>query len=297
MTTKSEPYGTINCPPLVLSTFLVWIINQTTRTILGTRELLSYLEKLEIGLSSFSYEELGTVEAGELKKSFEVFKNGLEDKVFGASELKQLEGIYKKVGIQVSDGNPADHQEKPNAPLDAMSLINALENTPLNKAQRDLLKALRKLVQKPKENGSGHLQTNKKTMSPYFESIEKNLEPDFSHHQIGLKSVLEECMGQMHLMEELVRMFRQNILEFIGSAYVHLKNEDHDALDLACQKVIPNLRTMKTYGLLETAQQMAILCRTDKDMKHLTFLYDQFLTEFPSAEEQVDFEMEVLRTM
>jgi hypothetical protein len=65
---------------------------------LGTRELLNYLEKLEIGLSSFSYEELGVVEAGELKKSFEIFKHGLEDKVFGVSELKHWK-IFTKMGI------------------------------------------------------------------------------------------------------------------------------------------------------------------------------------------------------
>lgn len=264
---------------------------------MGTRELLLYLEKLEIGLSSFSYEELGTVEAGELKKSFEVFKNGLEDKVFGASELKQLETIYEKVGIHTVHGNGAPDHPMLNQQVDFLGLIHKLEKTPLNIEQRELVKELRKLVQKQKVGENKSRETNiLNGMPTYFEQIEKNLEPDFSD-QIRLKSVLEECMGQMELMEELVRMFRQNALEFIGSVHVHLKNEDFNALDLACQKVIPNLRTMKTYGLLETAQQIAIQCRTDQDKKHLKFLYDQFLTEFPSAQEQMDFEMQMLRTM
>lgn len=264
---------------------------------MGTRELLSYLEKLEIGLSSFSYEELGTVEAGELKKSFEVFKNGLEDKVFGASELKQLEVIYKKVGIEALASNGATDRPIPNSQVDFLGLIQKLENTPLNKEQKKLVGELRELFKKQMASENKKRETNTLNGMPtYFEQIEKNLEPDFSD-QIRLKSVLEECMGQMDLMEELVRMFRQNTLEFIGSAHVHLKNEDFYALDLACQKVIPNLRTMKTYGLLETAQQIAIQCRTEQDRKHLKFLYDQFLSEFPSAEEQVDFEMQMLRTM
>ncbi|MEM9649683.1 MAG: hypothetical protein AAF969_14495, partial [Bacteroidota bacterium] len=66
---------------------------------MGTRELLTYLEKLEIGLSSFSYDELGTEDAGKLKKSFDDFKNGLENKVFGVSEMKQLDVIYEQIGI------------------------------------------------------------------------------------------------------------------------------------------------------------------------------------------------------
>lgn len=292
MTTKSESYGTLNCDPLVLSRFLVWNINFFTRTILGTRELLSYLEKLEIGLSSFSYEELGTVEAGELKKSFEVFKNGLEDKVFGVGEIKQLENICQRVGIQGLGVNSKDQQKIPQKQPAIMKLIDALENTPLNNEQRELLKALRTLAQSQENN----MKNTGNPMPAYFQTIEKSLEPE-ANHSISLKSVLEECMGQMDLMEELVRMFRQNVLEFIGSAHVHIKNEDHASLDLACQKVVPSLRMMKTFGLLETAQQMAILCRTDKDMKHLSFLYNQFLAEFPSVEEQVDFEMQVLRTI
>lgn len=260
---------------------------------MGTRELLNYLEKLEIGLSSFSYEELGTVEAGELKKSFEVFKNGLEDKVFGVSDMKQLEAICQKAGIQGLGGNPAYLKKIPDQQPDLLTLIDALENTPLNNEQRELVKTIRILVQS-QENNQKNLGN---PMSAYFQTIEKNLEPDFSLHRINLKSVLEECMGQMGLMEELVRMFKQNVLEFIGSAHVHIKNEDHESLDLACQKVVPNLRMMKSFGLLETVQQMVVLCRTDKDMKHLSFLYDQFLVEFPLVDEQVDFEMQVLRTI
>ena len=101
----------------------------------------------------------------------------------------------------------------------------------------------------------------------------------------------------MELLEELVRMFKQNIWEFIGSAKVNLMNEDFAALELACQKIIPSLRMMKTNGLLEVTQQVSRLCKTDKDMRHLNFLYDQFLQEYPRIQEQIDFEMEVFRTM
>ena len=42
---------------------------------------------------------------------------------------------------------------------------------------------------------------------------------------------------------------------------------------------------------------MITLCRTDNDQKHHLFLYDQFVEEFPRVQEQVDFEMEMLRAM
>jgi hypothetical protein len=257
---------------------------------LGTRELLTYLEKLEIGLSSFSYEELGVVEAGKLKKSFEVFKMGLENKVFGASEMKQLENIYEKVGIRSLDKrefNEADTDK-------LLSLVGALEATSLSKEQLELVDELKKLVQHPTTKAQDQ---HKNTMATDFEFIEKSLQAGFSSQKIDLQPVLEDCMGQMELLEELVRMFQQHVFEFIGSAKVNLINKNFVELELSCQKVMPSLRMMKTFGLLEVAQQISRLCKTDRDEKHLDFLYDQFLQEYPKIQEQIDFEMEIFRTL
>ena len=257
---------------------------------MGTRELLTYLEKLEIGLSSFSYEELGVVEAGKLKKSFEVFKMGLENKVFGASEMKQLENIYEQVGIRSLDKrefNEADTDK-------LLSLVGALEATSLSKEQLELVDELKKLVQHPTTKAQDQ---HKNTMATDFEFIEKSLQAGFSSQKIDLQPVLEDCMSQMELLEELVRMFQQHVFEFIGSAKVNLINKNFVELELSCQKVMPSLRMMKTFGLLEVAQQISRLCKTDRDEKHLNFLYDQFLQEYPKIQEQIDFEMEIFRTL
>lgn len=257
---------------------------------MGTRELLTYLEKLEIGLSSFSYEELGVVEAGKLKKSFEVFKMGLENKVFGASEMKQLENIYEQVGIRSLDKrefNEADTDK-------LLSLVGALEATSLSKEQLELVDELKKLVQHPTTKAQDQ---HKNTMATDFEFIEKSLQAGFSSQKIDLQPVLEDCMSQMELLEELVRMFQQHVFEFIGSAKVNLINKNFVELELSCQKVMPSLRMMKTFGLLEVAQQISRLCKTDRDEKHLNFLYDQFLQEYPKIQEQIDFEMVIFRTL
>ncbi|MEC7771902.1 MAG: hypothetical protein VX798_12010 [Bacteroidota bacterium] len=267
------------------------MINNLYSNKLRTRELLTYLEKLEIGLSSFSYEELGVVEAGELKKSFEVFKIGLENKVFGVSEMKQLESIYKKVGIQSLDTKDSDQ----NCSVKLLSLIQALEGTPLSKDQQEIVEELKKLVQQTAEKDQGQRKDTERMSD--FEFIEKSLQAGFSSQSVDLQPVLEDCMGQMELLEELVRMFKQNIFEFIGSAKVNLINKNFTELELSCQKIIPSLRMMKAYGLLEVIQQVSRLCKTDKDVKHLNFLYDQFLQEYPRIQEQIDFEMEIFRTM
>ena len=253
--------------------------------------MLTYLEKLEIGLSSFSYEELGVVEAGELKKSFEMFKFGLESKVFGIPEMRQLESIYEKVGIQSLDSKA--FTEINDAGLS--SLIKSLEETNLSGTQKNIVEELKKLVQHSQDQPQDQ-HNNTERMSD-FEFIEKSLRAGFSSQRIDLQPVLEDCMGQMELLEELVRMFKQNIWEFIGSAKINLMNENYEELELSCQKITPSLRMMKTSGLLEVTQQISRLCKTDRDKKHLDFLYDQFLQEYPRIQEQIDFEMEIFRTI
>lgn len=271
---------------------------------MGTRELLTYLEKLEIGLSSFSYEELGTVEAGRLKKSFDSFKTGLEDKVFGVPEMNQLEVIYEQIGIKGAEKTlpepPSENiQETPSNTELLFSLIQLLETTNLTKKQERIAKAL-KTVSKHLSNNDRenpeHMEHIGSTI-PSTKIVEENLESVFSTQKVNLKPVLTECMGQMELLEELIRLYKQNILEFIGGLKVHLQTKNFRGVDFACQKIQPCLRMMKTVSLLEITNQMSTVCKTDNDIKYLNFLYNQFLVEYPKVEELVDFEIDVLRDM
>nr|WP_299382103.1 hypothetical protein [Allomuricauda sp.] len=258
---------------------------------MGTRELLTYLEKLEIGLSSFSYEELGTEEAGRLKRSFDVFKTGLEDKVFGIPEMKQLDVIYEQVGIGAA---PTDTNKEADHLTQFSTLISLLDATKLDDQQKDIVANLRKLSERMMQQSTAYIPS-KNSANPRM--IESNLESLLTTHKVNLRPVLDECMGQMELLEELVRIYKQNILEFIGRIKVHLQTENFRGVDFACQKIQACLKMMKTVSLLEITEQMSTVCKTDNDIKYLNFLYQQFLVEYPKVEELVDFEIEVLRNM
>lgn len=230
----------------------------------------------------------------DLKKSFERFRQGVEEKVFGPVGTDQLTTLCKRFGIL----EPESGVDPTGTPMigepDFVSLLDRLGETPLNREQNEMVNLLKGLAKKT----MGPLGPDTKdSTSDRYQFIERDLTQGTPQEQIGLKSVLEECMGQMDLMEEVVRMFNQNLVEFIGCAKVQLATGDLANLGLACQKVIPSLRMIKSYGLLETAQQMSVHCRTDMDRRHLEFLYDQFVMEFPGIQQQVDFEMELLRTM
>ena len=221
---------------------------------MGVRELLRYLEKLEIGLSSFSYEELGTIEAGELKKSFEVFKNGLEDKVFGISEVKQLNQICQEVGIEPSPENSLKNPQEPQKDSDKLlSLIQSLENTKMTKEQEKLVMELKSVAFSLENTNRSADQESSEAKT--LKIAETRIS---SSQKVNLKPVLEECMGQMELLEEFIRIYKQNILEFIGSLKLNQESKNLKGIRVACQKVMPSLRMMNTIDLLDIVRQMDV---------------------------------------
>ena len=132
--------------------------------------------------------------------------------------MKQLEDIYKKVGIKSLDNRQFTDSES----TKFLTLIKALENSPLSKEQNEIVKELKKIVQNTKEEAQNSDKSTH-SMSTDFEFIEKSLQAGFANQNIDLKPVLEDCMGQMELLEELVRMFKQNVWEFIGNAKINVQ--------------------------------------------------------------------------
>ncbi len=261
-----------------------------------TRELLRYLEKLEIGLSSFSYEELGIVEAGELKKSFEIFRSGLEEKVFGADEISQLKNIYDEMGIVAPSEKDKKPQHKtngkPEGAKELFSLIDSLEKTQLDANQLRITQAL-KLIAKDM------LLENKPTSHINKLCPEKNLvkESRFSSSKIDLKPALEECMGQIELLEAAIKNFKRNIYEFVGNLKVQMDRENLDRIAVCCQKLLPSLKMMRATDLMHIVLQIETTSKTDRNIRYLRFLYTQFLAEFSSVDKIVDRELNALKNM
>ncbi|HMB62164.1 MAG TPA: Hpt domain-containing protein, partial [Eudoraea sp.] len=129
--------------------------------------------------------------------------------------------------------------------------------------------------------------------------ISKTVQPDKglkgASTRVDLTPVLEDCLGQLDLLEELVLLFKQNALEFIGQLKIHLQNMDFEGVRFAAHKIKSGLRMMKTTELLGIAEQIEAVCKTDRDVKHLNFLFDCFLEEYPKIEIAIDMALEKLK--
>ncbi len=105
---------------------------------------------------------------------------------------------------------------------------------------------------------------------------------------MDLTPILEECMGDTDLLIELVLLFHENALEFIGAARIHIPNSDFKELALAAHKIKAGLAMLRTDSLHTIIVLIQKECSGDQDAKHLQFLCDCFVEEYPTVKTQMD---------
>lgn len=110
-----------------------------------------------------------------------------------------------------------------------------------------------------------------------------------------LDPIFKDCMGQMDLVVELVRLYKQNALEFIGETKFQLMQKDFESLEFSVHKMKSGLAMMRTNELLDIVEQMQKCCKSDRDLKHLNFLYQCFVTQYPITQSKIDAEVKRLQ--
>ena len=106
--------------------------------------------------------------------------------------------------------------------------------------------------------------------------------------EIDLSVLLEDCFGEVEMLEELVQLFKLNAIEFIGKTKVDLKAANADGVRFNAHKLKAGLKMMRIPSLLRIVEQMHKVCLDDQDFKYLNFLYDCFLKEYPLIETAID---------
>ena len=113
--------------------------------------------------------------------------------------------------------------------------------------------------------------------------------------KLDLTEVLEDCMGEVDMLAELVELYKRNALEFIGKAKLHLQNKDFEQLQFSTHKLKSGLAMMQTQNLLILVQQLHEHCMNDRNYDQMNFLYQQFVTEYPMVEFALDAEVTRLK--
>lgn len=127
-----------------------------------------------------------------------------------------------------------------------------------------------------------------------------NHEPEASHSEedpnslVDLRQAMDDCMGDLSVLAELVALFKLNALEFIGKVKTHLQNENFTEIRNAAHKIKCGLAMMQSHNLHFIVEQMHNNCRTTRDIEHLKKLYDCFVQKYPLVEKAMDQQLEIL---
>lgn len=100
---------------------------------------------------------------------------------------------------------------------------------------------------------------------------------------IDLNAVLKDCFGEIEMLEELVRLFKQNVFEFIGAVKIHLSHNDLKEVSLAAHKLKAGLALMKALHLKEIIVAIELSCK-EENAGEVSRLFEEFLDAYPQNE-------------
>lgn len=111
---------------------------------------------------------------------------------------------------------------------------------------------------------------------------------------VDLSLVLNECYGEIDMLAELIRLFKQNVYEFIGSVKIGISNENFEEIFMAAHKIKAGLALMNTNDLKSIIVGIEENCKMKK-MGIINDFFKQFLQLYPKKEALIDIEFEKLK--
>ncbi|MEM1336381.1 MAG: ATP-binding protein [Bacteroidota bacterium] len=101
---------------------------------------------------------------------------------------------------------------------------------------------------------------------------------------VNLGPIFKECLGQKALLEELLRLFEQNILEFVGKTKMHLQSRNFQGIGFAAHKIKASLKMLRVHSLLQITEEIAAECKGNGNYDRINTLFEAFLTAYPKVE-------------
>jgi CheY-like chemotaxis protein len=100
---------------------------------------------------------------------------------------------------------------------------------------------------------------------------------------ICLDPLLEDCFGKVDVLEELVRLLKQNISEFIGSVKISMEATDYHGVALAAHKLKAGLSMVHANGLKCIVVSLEERAKQNQG-EEVAQLYHDFLKALPAVE-------------
>ena len=110
---------------------------------------------------------------------------------------------------------------------------------------------------------------------------------------VDLNSLLKDCFGELEMLNELIKLFKTNVLEFIGNVRIHLKTDNLVEIAFSAHKLKASFAMLKATGMHNLILELEANCKANKQDK-VKELYELFLNDYPLLENNLNIDLEIL---
>tara|TARA_R110002051_G_scaffold137916_4_gene210642 strand:- start:71569 stop:73332 length:1764 start_codon:yes stop_codon:yes gene_type:complete len=107
---------------------------------------------------------------------------------------------------------------------------------------------------------------------------------------VDLNNLLDDCFGEIEMLNELVKLFKINALEFIGNVKIHLQTENLKEIGFSAHKLKAGFAMLKANGMRNLIVQLEAHCKANQ-ANEVKELYKIFLNDYPLLEQKLDADL------
>lgn len=110
-----------------------------------------------------------------------------------------------------------------------------------------------------------------------------------------LSMLLEECLGQIDMLEDLILIYKSNIREFFASMDQALKASDMEGIAFATHKIRCGLKMLRLYKLAKSVETINAQSKNGAKLEDIRKGYLDFLNEYSGIERGLEEALELLK--
>ncbi len=136
------------------------------------------------------------------------------------------------------------------------------------------------------------LDNKRKVDNPkeFSELLHKKMIQSKETIEFDLNHLLKDCFGELEMLNELVKLFKLNVLEFMGNVKIHLKSNDLKEVAFSAHKLKAGFAMLKATGMLELIVELETHSKANRPIE-VKELNNIFLKDYPLFEKNLDDEM------
>ncbi|SFR46836.1 Signal transduction histidine kinase [Robiginitalea myxolifaciens] len=108
---------------------------------------------------------------------------------------------------------------------------------------------------------------------------------------LNLEGLWQECNGDKEMFTEIVRLFNNGVLEFLGGLKLHTKTADYKGIRDAAHKVKAGLKMVAAELWIKQVEEIHDLARKSHEIARIRGLYEALLADYPRIETALEQEM------